>query len=140
MALIDTDTPFGARAARRLAEERLALLTTVDGRGTPQPVPVWFVYEDGSVLLYSEPGQAKLRNIARNARVALHLDGDGQGGDIVVLTGEAREAPEQAPAHQVPAYAAKYAWGFERLGLSAEQFAARYSVPVRIAVSRLRGH
>jgi PPOX class probable F420-dependent enzyme len=140
MPLFDTSTPFGERAARRLAEDRIAWLTTVDRAGTPQPVPVWFLYEDGEVLLYSQPGQAKLRNIARNPRVALHLDGDGQGGDVVVLTGDAREAPEQPPAHEVEAYARKYAWGFDRIGVSPEQFSAMYSQPVRISVTRVRGH
>ena len=39
---IDTGTEFGAKTARRIEEEKLAWLTTVDSRGVPQPNPVRF--------------------------------------------------------------------------------------------------
>jgi PPOX class probable F420-dependent enzyme len=138
--VIDEQTEFGSRAARRLGEEKLAWLTTVDGSGTPRPVPVWFLWDgEGSILLYSRPGMPKLRNIARNPRMSLHLDGDGTGGDIVVALGEARVSNDP-PADRVPEYVAKYTWGFERNGWTAEEFAALYSVPIRISVRRVRGH
>jgi PPOX class probable F420-dependent enzyme len=86
---IDTSTPFGARAERRLREEVIAWLVTVSPTGTPRPVPVWFLWQGESFLVYSRPDTAKLRNIERNTRVALHLDGNGRGGDIVVVTGDA---------------------------------------------------
>jgi hypothetical protein len=35
---------------------------------------------------------------------------------------------------------AKYAWGFERLRITPAQFAARYSTPVRIRLTKVRGH
>ena len=34
----------------------------------------------------------------------------------------------------------KYAWGFERLRATPEQFAAKYSVPIRIKLTKVRGH
>ena len=138
--MIDESTEFGARAARRLREDRLAWLTTVDGRGTPRPIPVWFLWDGGeSFLVYSRPGTPKLRNIERNPRVSLHLDGDGLGGDIVVVTGEARVS-DDPPAERVPEYVAKYEWGFERNGWTPEEFARLYSVPIRIGLGRLGGH
>jgi PPOX class probable F420-dependent enzyme len=137
--VIDETTAFGARAARRLREERIAWLTTVSQDGTPQPVPVWFLWDGAdSVLIYSRPSKPKLRNITRNPRVSLHLDGDGQGGDIVVLLGKARVS-DDPPADQVPEYTAKYSWGFERNRWTARQFAEDYSVPIRLSVSGLRG-
>ena len=72
--------------------------------------------------------------------MALNLDGDGQGGDIVVVTGEARVVGDAPPAHEAPEYAAKYAEGFMRIGMTAEQFAATYSVPIRMTPSKLSGH
>lgn len=117
-------------------------LTTVDERGAPQPVPVWFLWDGSQVLVYSEPEKPKLRNIERNPRVALHFDGDGQGGDIIVISGTARIAKEMPPATRVPGYAAKYDAGgfYRRIGMGAAQFAARYSVPIVIEPARLRGH
>ena len=99
---LDTGTPFGQRAQRRLREDRLAWLVTTSDDGTPQPVPVWFLWDrPASFLLYSKPATAKLRNIAERPRVALHLDGNGEGGDIVVVLGEAAVSDEP-PAHEVP--------------------------------------
>src|SRR3954447_8640646 len=121
MANIDTATAFGSRAERRLRTERIGGLVSVSPGGTPRPIPVWFLWEGESILLYSRPGTPKLRNIAANPRVALHLDGDGWGGDVVVVTGEA-EVLDGPPANEVEAYVEKYAWGFKRLGRSATAF------------------
>jgi PPOX class probable F420-dependent enzyme len=138
--VIDETTEFGARAARRLREDRLAWLTTVDAAGTPQPIPVWFLWDGkASVLVYSQPGTAKLRNLERSPRVSLHLDGDGQGGDIVVVTGEA-QISDDPPADRVSEYVAKYTWGFERNRWTPEEMARMYSTPIRIQLRRLRGH
>ena len=137
--MIETGTPFGARAERRLREEMVAWLVTVRADGQPQPSPVWFLWDGGSFLLYSQPGKQKLRNIAGNALVSLHLDGDGRGGDIVTVWGEARVS-DDAPADSVPEYVEKYSWGFDRLGMTAGEFAQEYSVPIRIAFRSLHGH
>ena len=140
MMVIDRSSEFGQRAERRLQDEKLAWLTMVDRAGTPQPVPVSFLWDGAdSILIYSKPGTPKLRAIEHNPRVSLHLDGNGLGGDIVVATGEAARSGDP-PAHELPAYVDKYAWGFERNGWTAEEFAAMYSVPIRISVSRIRGH
>lgn len=137
---MDESTEFGRRAARRLREEVLAWLTTVDRRGTPQPIPVWFLWDGGSsILVYSRPRTAKLRSIEGNPRVSLHLDGNGRGGDIVVCVGEARIS-DDPPAAEVPEYVEKYAPLIERNRWSPESFAADYSVPLRITISRVRGH
>jgi len=117
-------------------------LTTVDQHGIPQPVPVWFLWDQSRVLVYSEPGKPKLRNIEGNPRVALHFDGDGQGGDIIVISAMARIAKEMPPATEVPGYATKYDAGgfYRRIGLSGAEFAAQYSVPIVIEPASLRGH
>lgn len=138
--MLDRSTEFGQRAARRLREDVLAWLTTVDARGTPQPVPVWFLWDGAeSILLYSRPDTPKLRNIARNRRVSLNLDGNGQGGDIVVCVGEARVSNDP-PADEIPDYAEKYAPLIARNRWTPASFAADYSVPLRIAITRIRGH
>jgi PPOX class probable F420-dependent enzyme len=141
MALIDTSTEFGRRAERRLREEFIAWLTTVDASGQPQPVPVWFLWDGAdSILLYSKPNTPKLRAIERNPRVSLNLDGNGKGGDIVVVLGEAALAPGEPPAHEVPVYIEKYRPRLEYNSWSPEQFAADYSVALRVRITRVRGH
>jgi PPOX class probable F420-dependent enzyme len=137
--VIDTSTSFGARAERRLHEEVIGWLVTVGRDGTPAPVPVWFLWEGDSFLVYSRPDTPKLRNIARSPRVALHLDGNGRGGDIVVVTGDAAVS-DDPPADEVPAYVEKYAELIERNGWTPRSFASDYSVPLRVQFGRLRGH
>ncbi len=138
--LLDPDSPFGQRVARRLREERIIWLVTVDKNKMPQPRPVWFLWDGESFLIYSQPEAAKLRHIARNPRVALHFDGDGLGGDIIVFSGETRLDPDAPPAHEVEAYATKYQPGFARINMTAEQFARIYSVALRVTPTGLRGH
>ena len=138
--LIDEATEFGARVARRLRDEEVAWVATVTSAGAPLPRPVWFLWDGAeSALVYSQRG-ARIVNIQANPRVTLNFDGDGRGGDIVVLAGRAsvdRNAP--GPDRDV-AYLEKYAGSIERTGMSLDAFAARFCVPVRIRFLRLYGH
>jgi PPOX class probable F420-dependent enzyme len=140
MLTLDTTTPFGARVARRLREELIVWLVTVGENGTPQPSPVWFLWDDRTVLIYSQPDTPKLRNIAARPRVALHFDGNGKGGDIVVLTGAARVVSDVPPADRIPAYVEKYRDGIRRIGMTPDSFARAYCVPIRVEPAALRGH
>src|SRR3989440_6579610 len=108
--LPDPSTPFGERVARRLRDEPLIWLTTVDTKGTPQPTPVWFLWDEATstFLIYSQAQAKRFTHIQQNPRVALNLDGDGKGGDIIVITGQAQVSPNDPPAYQVPAYVEKY--------------------------------
>lgn len=137
---LDTSTEFGARVERRLRQETIVWLTTVSPTAAPQPSPVWFLWEGATLLIYSRPDTPKLRNIARHPTVSLHFDGNGTGGDIVVLTGEARLASDAPPADAVPAYLEKYRKGIARIGMTPESFARTYSLAIRVTPARLRGH
>ena len=137
--MADQTKPNNAHVEQRLREEPTILFTTVRADGRPHTVPVWFLWDrPASFLLYSKPGTAKLRNIAERPRVSLHLDSDGQGGDIVVVPGAAAVTGDP-PAHELPAYVEKYGAFIARNSWTPESFAADYSVPVRIDATRLRG-
>jgi PPOX class probable F420-dependent enzyme len=138
--VIDQSTEFGTRAARHLREEIVVWLTTVTPSGSPLPMPVWFVWDGNeSVVMYSMAG-ARIRNIEANPRVSLNFGGDGGGGDIVVLLGEATVDRDAPPPNQAADYLAKYDEHIDRIGMTREAFAQRYSVPVRIQLTRLKGH
>jgi PPOX class probable F420-dependent enzyme len=137
--MIDESSEFGARVARHLREEMIVWLTTVTPSGAPLPRPVGFLWDGGeNVSVYSQPG-ARIRNIARNPKVTLNFGGDGEGGDIVILSGTA-EVDESGPsAVEDAAFAAKYATEFERFEMTAESYAQRFSVPVRIRITAVDG-
>jgi PPOX class probable F420-dependent enzyme len=122
----------------RLRGNLMAWLTTVRPDGQPVSVPVWFLLrEDETILVYSQPNKAKLRNIQQNPRVALGLDVTDLGRDIIRVHGTASRVDDVLPAHQNPPYVVKYA---ERIGAlfgTADRFAESYSVALLITPTRL---
>ena len=72
--------------------------------------------------------------------MSLNFDGDGRGGGIVVLSGRATVDRDGPRANDVPAYIEKYADHIERIAHTPVSFAGTYSVPVRIELTKLRGH
>jgi PPOX class probable F420-dependent enzyme len=128
-----------AHVEGRLRTNLMAWLTTVGASGRPHSVPVWFlVQDDDTILVYSEPGKAKLRNIEANPHVALGLDVTDIGRDVIRIEGTAVRAPDHPRADRVPEYAAKYT---ERIGAifgTVERFAEAFSEAIVITPSRLR--
>jgi PPOX class probable F420-dependent enzyme len=137
---IDTSSPFGTRVQDRLNKEIVGWLTTAGKDGTPHPRPVWFLWDGEAVLIFSQPNTFKLTHIARNPRIAFNLDGDGKGGNIVVLTGSATIDDTAPTADRVPEFVEKYKAEIPRIGMTPESFAASYSVAVRFIPEKLSGH
>jgi PPOX class probable F420-dependent enzyme len=81
----------------------------------------------------------RLRHVVDRPQVALHFDGDGTGGDIVVFTGTARRADDIPPPHENPAFLAKYGDSLLRVSGSPEEFGKKFSVPLRIEITKTRG-
>jgi PPOX class probable F420-dependent enzyme len=138
--IVDTGTDFGKRVERRLREEWIAWLTTVDSKGTPQTRPVWFLWDGETFLIYSRPGMSKLAHIGRNPHVSLNLDSDGRGSNIIIFTGDARIDPDAPRADQVATYVEKYEKAIERIRMTPAEFAASFSVAIRVRPANLRGH
>lgn len=134
--MLDTTTEAGARAERRLQEEEIAWMTTVRSDGQPQTVPVWFLWEGETFLLYSQPGRQKLRNIERNPRVGLNLNSNAHGGDVVRLEGTAEIVEDVPPATEVPEYVEKYRDSIARIGFDPDGFARSYSVAIQVTPTR----
>ena len=140
--LPDASTPFGERVARRLRDERIIWLTTVDAKGMPQPTPVWFLWDEATstILIYSRADAKRLAHIQQNPRVSLNFDGNGSGGDIIVITGQVQVSTDDPPADQLPSYVEKYRNFITRSFSTPEQFASVYSVALRVHPSAIRGY
>ena len=137
--MIDLTTEFGQRVAARLAEEEVVWLTTVRADGTPQPSPVWFLWDGTALLIYSKPDTPKVRNITRHPRVALNFNSDEDGDNVVVFEGDAMVADQDPPADTVAAYIAKYREGLAGLNMTPEAFARDYSTALRVTPTKVRG-
>lgn len=141
--LPDPATAFGETVRARLREEAIIWLTTVSGSGTPQPNPVWFLWQDGTgrdeggFLIYHLRTAARLRTLVERPRVSLNFN-SVDGGGITVFTGDIEILEGHPPAHEVPAYAAKYGPRVADRGGLAE-FMAPYSVASRVRPDKVRG-
>jgi PPOX class probable F420-dependent enzyme len=129
---------IGARALRRLEEELVVWLTTITPGGAPQPTPVWFLWNGGEFLIYSQPKALKLRNIRSNSRVTLNLNTDPYGGDVLVVYGEARIDADAPLSSEVQAYVDKYRGQIKNLDMTPESFARSYSVAIRVKPEQVR--
>ena len=136
------ESDFGTRVRSRLDAEKVVWLTTTGADGTPQPNPVWFLWEDDSdsVLVYNANGANRLDHVAVRPRVSLNFDGNGKGGDVVVLAGVAEQAVDVPSADQHDGYLAKYGADAARVSGDVAGFAQQYSVPLRIRITKVRGH
>ena len=126
---------------RRLADEPIGWLTTVSPPGKPSTAPVWFFLEDdGTITIYSKDPSVRVSNLAANERITLHLEGDGEGGAIVVLNGIATLDNSIPPVTSHPAFVAKYQQFLDRFGWSPEKFAEGYPTPIRVSIGSIQSH
>jgi PPOX class probable F420-dependent enzyme len=138
---IDESSDFGARAAGHLREDPVVWLTTVSPSGVPSPNLVWFLWDGAStVRVFSMPSAARIKHLGNHSQLSLNFAGDGQGGDMVILSGVATVDPDAPRADAIPEYIAKYGQRITAINMTAESFAEGYSVPIVITLNRLRGH
>ncbi len=137
--ILDLAKPAHAAAETRLKEELIIWLTTVSPAGLPQSSPVWFLWQDGELLIYGSKTGPKTPNIRANPRVSLNLDGDGLGGGVVVFECTARIDDSGAvPGEVPPEYLAKYNELIESYGWDLEQLARDYPHVIRVTPTRAR--
>jgi PPOX class probable F420-dependent enzyme len=134
--MFDTTTEAGARADRRLREEEVAWLTSVRSDGQPQSVPIWFLWDGKTFLIYSQQGRQKLKNIGRNPRVGLNLNSNAHGGAVVRTEGTAEIAEDVPPATEVGEYLEKHRAAIAWIGYDPDGFARDYSVPIWVTPGR----
>ena len=62
------------RAEAFLHEPHVAVLATVGQRGRPHAMPIWYLYEDGAIVMSAGRGSQKHRNLERNPEATLVVD------------------------------------------------------------------
>lgn len=124
--------------AHELDGELVGWLTTVSATLQPQSSVVWFLRDGDDLLIYSQAKAKKLDNIAANSKVAFNLRGDPEGDRIATIEATASIDRSPTPAHEVPAYLAKYEGEITRLGWTPPEFASGYPVLIRLTIDRIR--
>lgn len=135
---MDWNSEQGKKLAERLRGEQVVWLTTVRQDGMPVPTPVWFLWNDESILIYTIPGSLKVKNLTARPKAALNLNSDQYGGDVAVFTGEVTIANDEPPAIHNRAYLEKYREGIQDIQMTPESFSQAYSVPLRFHIQHIR--
>lgn len=124
---------------RRLRKEYFVWFTTVGSDLTPQPRPVWFIWERDSFIIFSQPHAHKVRHLQQHPGVALHFNADETADhDVLVFIGTAAVNSKVGPAHKLPAYFRKYRSGIAGLDMTPDEFSREYSVAIRVTPTHWR--
>ena len=90
-------TMTSAEIADFLVAPRHAVLGTNTRNGPPQLSPVWYLFEDGKFYISITTGTAKYRNLRRDLRLSLCIDGGHPDYRTVIVYGVAEFLPTDAP-------------------------------------------
>jgi len=137
--MLDVTTEWGKHAEQRLQSNIIAWLTTVGGDGRPYTVPVGFLWEGQTLLIFSQPKKQKLRNIRKNPRVTLALDETEGGNDVVIVEGTAELIDDPQISVEMPVYVEKYGTLIQSIGWTPESMASDYSQAIRVTPTKFRG-
>jgi PPOX class probable F420-dependent enzyme len=136
--MLDVTTEWGQHAEQRLRSNIIAWLTTVGADGRPYTVPVWFLWDGNTVLIFSQPQKQKIRNLLKNARVTLALDDTKEGEDVVIVEGRAELLENPDISVTLPAYVEKYGALIQDLGWTPATMSADYSLGIRVTPTKFR--
>ncbi len=137
--MLDLTKERDAHIDQRLRSDTIIWLTTVRRDGRPHTVPVWFLWDGKTVLIFSQPDNLKIRNLRNNPNVSLALDGTNAGSDIVALEGQAELLAEKSSELNLPDYFKKYGSAIQAMGQTPESMAQVYSRPIRITPAKFVG-
>lgn len=108
------------------AEERLHSapnfwFSTVRPDGRPHSSPVWAVWHEGRVYFDGSPETRRMKNIAANPNVSVHLE---SGNEVVILEGLAEAVSPPPPRDLAERLATRYAEKYHAYGYapSADQW------------------
>lgn len=118
----------------RLTSDSYGWLTTVAKSGQPVPKLVWFFFDGTDIVVYTEPGAAKVRHVRNHPQVSLNLDSDGNGGGIIVVGGPALVDAEGIDLREDAPYWAKYRQLSDQFGLTESM--GNFSTRLRITVEK----
>lgn len=96
---------FDAKAEAFLKGKHFAKIATIKKDGSPHVTPIWYMYEDGKLIINTTTDRVKFRNIRRDQRVSFLVD---DGYPYLMIEGKARIATERDPLKDIEALAIRY--------------------------------
>lgn len=129
----DPTRPDQRKAIDLLESRTIAWLTWVGQDAAPHGVPVWFLWHDGRVVVFSEPGTAKVAAVRRGSPVLVHLETGAFGNEVVILNGSA-EISDRDAASWLAEFRERYEWKYAAaiadFGMPLDDITTQYSAVV----------
>ncbi|WP_337662003.1 pyridoxamine 5'-phosphate oxidase family protein [Actinoalloteichus sp. AHMU CJ021] len=114
------------------AEDRVLWLGTVTPSNRPALRPVWFVYLEEKLVVFSEPHAAKVRHLFANPEVVMTFHSDPSAGHIRVVSGRAEVSLDGPPPSSIPEFLDKYEHLYPATGYTRHTFDAALSARITI--------
>jgi PPOX class probable F420-dependent enzyme len=134
---LDPTRADDGHTADRLSTEPIIWIGSTRPDGRPHRAPVWFLWRDPTVLIFSMPGTVKLQNIGHLDSVVLGLDSADGGRDIVIADGRAEMVSDDHSAVRLLGSEFSEKYRPLRAGRSHEEWREQFSIPVLITVRRV---
>lgn len=134
--MFDLNNPQHAHVDQRMRNEPIIWFGSVRTDGRPHMVPVWFLWDGATILIFSQPKDQKIRNLQNNSHVTLALEAANDGGDIAIIEGVAELIDDDVNV-TLPDYVAKYGARIQQMGWKVADMAATYSQGIRVTPTRL---
>jgi PPOX class probable F420-dependent enzyme len=135
--MLDMTNKGHARVDARLRSDLMMWLSTVRPDGRAHLVPVWFLWQDDIIYIFSKPDQ-KIRNLAQNKSAMVGIDDTKGGNDPIMLAGDVDLMKHaDLPAGVQEAYAEKYRERLEESKWTMEWYTGEYSEVIRFTPAKV---
>ena len=135
--MLDMTDKRHAHVDARLRSDLMMWLSTVRPDGRAHLVPVWFLWRDGLIYIFSKPDQ-KIRNLSQNRSAMAGIDDTKGGEDPVMLAGDAELLKHaDLPPGVQEAYAEKYRQRLEEYNWAMDWYVGEYSEVIRITPTKV---
>ncbi len=98
-------TSLDPKAEAFLKGKHFAKIAINKKNGYPHVTPIWYMYEDGKIIVNTTTDRVKYRNILRDPRVSFLVD---DGYPYLMILGKARVAKERDANKDIEALAIRY--------------------------------
>ncbi|HEY6283701.1 MAG TPA: PPOX class F420-dependent oxidoreductase [Nitrososphaerales archaeon] len=97
--------PFDSKAEAFLKGVYFAKIATVRKDGSPHVTPIWYMLDEGKLIVNTTTERVKYRNIKRDPRVSFLVD---DGYPYIMIQGKARIATERDSLKDIETLAIRY--------------------------------
>lgn len=125
---------FDAKAEEFLKGIHFAKIATVKKDGFPHVTPIWYMYEDGKLIVNTTTDRVKFRNIQRDPRVSFLVD---DGYPYLMVLGKARVATERDPLKDIETLAIRYTGEVKGKKAARERYWKQKRVSLEIIPDRI---